>query len=213
MSFDRLAPLYPGMEYILAGSLMQRCRTLHLTECRTQRRALLVGEGTGRFLANLLKINPTIEITCVEQSQNMIDQIRARLARQSLDQSRVHFEITDFASWPIPATPFDLIATHFFLDCFSADILPEITAKLSVAAAPGAIWLLSDFQTPARGWQRCRAALIIAALYHFFRWTTAISAQELIPPDPWIQQSGFQLERRQFLSCGLLHTDVWKKVR
>ena len=57
------------------------------------------------------------------------------------------------------------------------------------------------------------AALIIAALYHFFRWTTAISAQELIPPDPWIQQSGFQLERRQFLSCGLLHTDVWKKVR
>jgi ubiquinone/menaquinone biosynthesis C-methylase UbiE len=201
------------MENILAGNLMQRCRTLHLAECRTQQRALLVGEGTGKFLAKLLLFNPTIEITCVEQSQKMINQIRARLARQHLDQSRVHFENTDFGSWPMPANPFDLIATHFFLDCFSGDRLPKIIAKLSVAAAPGAVWLVSDFQTPARGWQRCRATLMIAALYHFFRWTTAISAQELIPPDPWIHQAGFQLERRQFLSCSLVHADVWKKVR
>jgi hypothetical protein len=54
MNFDRLAPHYHWMEKIFAGGLMQRCRTTFLPNTKNCRQALLVGEGTGKFLVELL---------------------------------------------------------------------------------------------------------------------------------------------------------------
>jgi ubiquinone/menaquinone biosynthesis C-methylase UbiE len=142
----------------------------------------------------------------------MIAQIRRRLARQKLDESRVHFVNADFLTWPAPAGSFDLISTHFFLDCFNAEQLPEVIAKLAAAVTPDAVWLLSDFQIPAARWQRWRAQVIITALYQFFRLATQLSARELISPHQWMEQAGFALCQSQSFSFGLTHSDMWKKT-
>ena len=56
MSFDRLAAHYHWMENLFAGGLMQRCRTTFLARTKDRRHALLVGEGTGKFLVELLRV-------------------------------------------------------------------------------------------------------------------------------------------------------------
>ncbi len=197
----------------MAGNLMQRCRTQHLAQCGQYRRALLVGEGTGRFLAALLEQNPESEIVCVEQSQKMIGQIRRRLAARRLTENRVRFEKADFLTWRGPPASFDLIATHFFLDCFDSDQLDLIIEKFGRLAAPGANWLVSDFQIPAAGWRRWRAQMIVAALYQFFRVTANLTATELIPPDQWIERAGFMRRETAAFSFGLIHSDRWEKLK
>ena len=63
MSFDTLAPIYRPLEAVLAGGVLQLCRTSFLAESVDRRRALILGEGPGRFLVELLRINPSIEVT------------------------------------------------------------------------------------------------------------------------------------------------------
>ena len=169
MNFDRLATHYHWLENLFAGGLMQRCRTTFLSCTKNSRNALLVGEGTGRFLVELLHFNPQIQITCVEQSDGMIEQARQRLARERLDCSRVKFEQTDVLRWKPPADKFDLVVTNFFLDCFRADELQKLVSLLAKSATAEAVWLLADFRVPERGWRRTRANIGLWALYAFFK--------------------------------------------
>ena len=54
MSFDRLASHYQWIEAVAFGRDLQRARLAFLEELDSPRRALLAGEGDGRFLIELL---------------------------------------------------------------------------------------------------------------------------------------------------------------
>jgi SAM-dependent methyltransferase len=211
MNFDRLAAHYHWMETFFAGGLMQRCRTTFLSRTRECRRALLVGEGSGKFLAELLRCNPRIRVTCVEHCRGMIEQTRRRLATEHLDESRVEFRQMDALDWsPSPET-FDLVVTNFFLDCFRAEQLQRLVPLLAGSTTKEAIWLVADFCEPGRGWRRWRAKIILAMLYAFFRVTTSLSASRLTPPDPFLAAAGFHLLDRRLVSFGLAHADFWQR--
>lgn len=211
VNFDRIAPWYHAMECLLAGRLMQRCRTTFLSEAKHCHNALVAGEGTGRFLVELLRLNPQLKVTCVEHSEKMIWQARRRLIRAQLDASRIQFRRMDALDWTPTAEKFDLVVTHFFLDCFRAEELEKLVPLLARSTAPEAIWLLSDFQLPDRGLRRIRAHLIIAALYLFFRFSTSLSARRITPPDKFLRMAGFTLLDRRQQSLGLVHSDIWRK--
>ena len=212
MSFDTLAPIYRPLEAVLAGGVLQQCRTSLLAEAVDRRQALILGEGPGRFLVELLRINPSIEVTCVERSLAMIHEAKSRLRRERLDISRIDFQQTDALTWEPSRRVFDLIVTHFFLDCFRPHELGALVAKLASGAAVEARWLLGDFCIPERGWQRMRARSIHAAMYAFFRTTTGLSAKRLTPPDHYLQAAGFRLRNRRLFNHGLLHSDLWLKT-
>ena len=211
MNFDRLAPHYHWLEKIFAGGLMQRCRTTFLAHTKNCRRALLVGEGTGKFLVALLRANPRIHITCVESCAGMITQARRRLQHEQFASARVQFEQMDALDWPPPAERFDLVATNFFLDCFSAEQLQTLVPRRAAATTAEALWLLTDFRLPERGWRRWRAGVILAALYAGFKLATALSANWLTPPDPLLRRAGFRLVQRRLANFGLAHSDVWQR--
>ena len=211
MNFDRLAPHYPWMEKLFAGGLMQRCRTSFLSRTTNCRHALLVGEGTGRFLVELLRANPQILITCVEHCEGMIKQARQRLARERLDESRVRFQQMDVLQWTPPKGQFDLVVTHFFLDCFRAEQLQQLIPLLAESATDQAIWLLADFRVPERGWRRWRACALLASLYLFFKIMTSLSASWLTPPDDFLAAAGFQLVERRLADGGFAHADLWSR--
>jgi ubiquinone/menaquinone biosynthesis C-methylase UbiE len=211
MNFDRLAAHYHWMEIFFAGGLMQRCRTTFLPHTINCRHALLVGEGTGKFLVELLRANPQIQITCVEQCEGMIQQARQRLAREKLDGSRVSFQQMDVLVWTPPPGKFDLVVTNFFLDCFRSEQLQKLIPRLAGSATKDAIWLLADFRVPERGWRRWRAKVILSMLYVFFKLTTALSATWLTPPDNLLANSGFKLSDRRLLSFGFAHADLWSR--
>ncbi len=211
MSFDTLAPVYRPMEAVLAGGLLQRCRTAHLNQvCALPcRRALVLGEGPGRFLVELLRQLPDIEIDCVEQSPAMIRQAQRRIERSGGDVSRVRFLAVDALDWVPQPQQFDLIATHFFLDCFPPDELGRLISGIALGADAGTRWLVSDFCIPDHGWRRLRARAIHGLMYRFFRIATGLRARRWTPPDAFLQAAGFELERRVTFSSGLLHSDLW----
>ena len=211
MNFDRLAAHYHWMEKLFAGGLMQRCRTTFLPHTKNCRHALLVGEGTGKFLVELLRANPRIQITCVEQCEGMIQRARQRLTREQLDGSRIRFQQMDVLHWTPPTRKFDLVVTNFFLDCFRAEQLQKLIPLLAGSATAQAIWLLADFRVPERGWRRWRAGAILASLYLFFKLMTSLSASWLTPPDNLLKNAGFKLSDRRLFNFGFAHADLWSR--
>ena len=209
MNFDRIAPHYLWLEMLCAGPLLQRCRTAFLDEMPSPRHALIVGEGDGRFLVDFLRAFPEARVTCVEASAAMLGLAQARLAASGLDSRGVEFVQADILTWTPPLRRFDLLVTHFFLDCFHADQLAAILARLAAAAAPEARWLVADFREPASGFAKWRARAIIQSLYFFFRHVARLSATRLTPPDALLVRHGFVLRERRTWDWGLLHSDLW----
>ena len=209
MSFDALAPHYRWMELVAAGNKLQRCRTAFLDEVCGARNVLILGEGNGRFLVECRRHLPGAQITCVDSSGRMLEQARQCLRRNGIPPDSITFMQVDALRWEPGGAAFDLIVTHFFLDCFRPDEIEMLIAKLARAAAPRADWLLADFQCPPGGFERVRAKFILWGMHVFFRSVTGISARRLTSPDLNLSQAGFELRHRRVSDWGLLHSDWW----
>jgi ubiquinone/menaquinone biosynthesis C-methylase UbiE len=211
MSFDILAPFYTWMERVSAGGKLQRCRVAYLENIPQPRHILTLGEGHGPFLAACRARFPEARIVVAEGSAPMIEQARRRLEKAGLSSPLVEFIHTDIFAWTPPPREFDLIATHFFLDCFTADQIALLVPRIAQAAAPQCAWLLADFQEASQGWRRIRSRAILAIMYVFFRVVTRLPAHRLSPPDPYLQNAGFQLQERRTYDWDLLKSDLWVK--
>jgi len=210
-TFDGLAPYYRWMERVLAGQKLQQCRTAFLRSIPEPRRALLVGEGNGRFLVELLRAYPKTRCWCVDSSAGMLARARGAVEAAGLSAAAVEFFQADILEWKPPGEEIDLIASHFVLDCFRPEQLDAMLEKLAGASAPGALWLVSDFQEPPSGLARWRARAILSAMYLFFRSAVGLPAGRLTPPDGILVRNGFALRERRVFEWGLLHSDVWER--
>jgi ubiquinone/menaquinone biosynthesis C-methylase UbiE len=213
VSFDSVAPAYRALETIAFGGDLQRARGACLDEIGTPRRALIVGEGNGRFLCELLRLHPNIAVDCVDESRRMLELARERIERRlPADATRVRFLQHDITSWCPPEASYDLIVTHFFLDCFSEARIADIVNRLSRAATPNATWLLADFSVPAQGFARIRACVWLAAMYRFFRFTSGIEATELEDPSPFLRTAGFALASQHLFRSGMVKSQLWRRM-
>lgn len=211
MSFDALAPWYRTLEWIAFGDDLQRCRVACLGEI-APRCVLIVGEGNGRFLCELLRLHPGIEIDCLDASLRMLQLARRRVERELPELAQgVRFFHQDITSWKAPERRYDLLVTHFVLDCFPEPALTGIIRKLASAATDDATWLLADFCVPPNGMAKIRARAWLAAMYFFFRATARIPANELIDPDPLVRAERFGLARRHLFRNGMLKSDRWTR--
>lgn len=212
MSFDALAPWYQTLERIAFGDDLQRCRVACLGEVARPQRALIVGEGNGRFLRELLRFHPEVEVDCVDASRRMLQLARERIERELPGRAgSVRFLHQDITSWAAPEKHYDLLVTHFVLDCFPEAALSGIIKKLARAATDDANWLLADFCVPPNGMARYRAQVWLAAMYLFFRVTARIDARKLVDPTPFMQAEGFGLTRQYIFQGGMLKSEMWSK--
>ena len=213
MSFDALAPFYRSLERLFAGRLLQAGRTRFIAETDHCRKALVLGEGPGSFLVELLRRNPHVEVVCVERSPGMIRQARQRLNSHGLDARRVQFVEADIREWlrAQDARDFDLIAAHYFFDCFDERELRTLIRRIGSAAAPGALLLVSDFDIPRRGAARWRAEAIVRLLYALFHLTTDIAAWSLVPTEPFLRAARFSPVQRWSADFGLIHSSLWRR--
>ncbi len=210
--FDNLARHYDWMERLLAGGKLERCRNAFWNDIPSIRNALLVGEGHGRFLAALLKRDPGAQVTCVDASAKMLEVARERLLRAALPVTQVEFIHAELPAWNPPIERYDLVATHFFLDCFPCDQLMPVIRSLHKAARLGGYLLMSDFQIPQAGLRRLRARIIHWLMYRFFRVVTKLPASAFVSPQPFLRQAGFIRVRRVEFDRGLLCAELWKRA-
>ena len=117
----------------------------------------------------------------------------------------------DALDWQPAKAAFDLVVTHFFLDCFREDQLRRLIPVIAGAAKGRATWLVGDFKVAGKGFWRVRSQVLLAVMYLFFRGVTGLSARRLTAPDGMLREAGFQCERRLEFDRGLLHSDLWSR--
>jgi ubiquinone/menaquinone biosynthesis C-methylase UbiE len=211
MSFNPVAPWYGTLEWIVFGNALQRCRTACLDQLARPKRVLIVGEGNGRFLCELLQCHPQSEVDCVDSSKRMLRLAQQRLTRTLNGHAGgVRWLCQDVTKWSPPKAHYDLVVTHFLLDCFDEAALAGVVDKLARACTNDAIWLLADFSRPADGIARLHAIALVWLMYRFFRLTARIEATELIDPAPLIEREGFGLVRQHLSRKGLLKSEIWR---
>jgi hypothetical protein len=141
----------------------------------------------------------------------MLELARQNVLRTVPDElGRVTFLLDDVTSWT-PNDRYDLIVTHFFLDCFSTQRVGGIVAKLAQAAAPTAAWLLADFRIPKATFARWHARAWLAVMYRFFRGVAQIEARDLADPSPFLRAEGFILDRQLCFRFGMLKSELWRR--
>lgn len=202
--FDRLARVYRWMEWLTFGPFLQRCRCAWLSSLTGHRRALILGDGDGRFTSRLLQTNPAIHIDAVDASPAMLNQ----LAKRS-PASRIHTHVADARTFAPARHDYDLIATHFFLDCLTELEVTVLASRLRRHASPGATWIVSDFAIPPNLYGRAFAAPLIRALYLAFRLLTRLQVRTLPDHHTALSQSGWSLRSEQELLGGLLISQAW----
>ncbi|HZB88813.1 MAG TPA: class I SAM-dependent methyltransferase [Terracidiphilus sp.] len=204
-NFDRLARAYRWMEALTFGPFLMRARCAFLGKTKQARRALVLGDGDGRFTARLLAANPNLTIDAVDASPAMLRQL---LRNAGPNANRVSTHAADIRTWQ-PQDRYDLIASHFFLDCLATEEVAALAARLRRAAAPNALWLLSDFDIPTAGAVRLIARPLVGLLYRAFGLLTGLAVRRLPNHSAALVSAGFTLARERKLLGGLLVGQIW----
>jgi ubiquinone/menaquinone biosynthesis C-methylase UbiE len=207
-NFDRLAGGYRALEFLAFGRDLERARLAYVDRLAGCRDILVLGEGDGRYLARLVQVAPAARIRCVDASAAMLARASARLAGTQA-RDRVTFEHADAFSIELAPERYDAVVTLFFLDCFPADRVAALIARVRAGLRPGARWAWADFAVPARGWARWRARATLAVLYAFFRWQTGLAARELPPAEEMLERAGFRREASREFQGGLLRSALF----
>lgn len=206
--FNGLARAYRWMEWASFGPFLWWCRCAFLEEMRTRRRALVIGDGDGRFTARLLRANRAIELDAVDASDAML---RALAQRAGPNAARVRTICADARVFqPRSAAAYDLVVTHFFLDCLTTDEVQALAARMRTSMAPDAVWVISDFAVP-RGWfGQCFARPIVSCLYWAFSLLTGLRRRRLPDHASALRAAGFELGQRRTSLGGLLISELWR---
>lgn len=205
MNCDSLAPHYVWIERLTFGRALQRRRVAFLDEMADARRALVLGDGDGRFLAELAAANRAMAIDYVDLSAGMLERARRRAGGD-----RVRYLRADALTVPLDQDAYDLVVTHFFLDCFGPEEIRRLAARTRGAAGPEARWVVSEFRVPPGAVAGRLARGLIRLMYAFFAVATGLRTRRLTDHRPLLEAAGFRLREEKRHWGGLLVSELWR---
>jgi ubiquinone/menaquinone biosynthesis C-methylase UbiE len=196
------------MEYFSFGPYLQQCRTLRINEMASCRRALVYGDGDGRFLSQLSQRFPDIQVATLDASREMLRRAAQRLP-SGAHVRLVQADALEYDPSDLPEAPLDLIVTHFFLDCFNEAEIMSLLSRVNRAAQERALWVVSEFAIPQRNPARLAGKLIVHALYLAFGFLTRLRPRRLPDYGRVMRDAGWELEDRRKLLLGVLVSERW----
>ena len=208
MGFDAIAPWYRFCEQLAFGGRLQKHRLRFLDAARSASHALVLGDGNGRFLEQLALHHPQLPVDAIDLSPVMCKLAAQRLGRHPHD---VRFITADARIVPFAPDAYDLIATHFFLDCFPSAELPDLIDRVARHASPNACWIVSEFRKPnglLRGWH---AALWLKVMYFFFQIAAGLQTRTLPDYRRALACNGFVLIAEHASRTKLISSELWRR--
>ena len=204
--FNRVARAYRWMEYVSLGVALERVRFWALDAgwldgCE---RALVLGDGDGRFTARIMRRNGGVRVQAVDSSAAMLRLLERRCAGYG---SRLTTACADARSFE-PETGPDLVVTHFFLDCLEQEEVGALVRRVAAGLKPGATWVVSEFQVPG-GWLRGPGWVVVRGLYLAFRVLTGLRVTRLPDYARELRACGFGVAAENRFLGGLLISQVW----
>lgn len=207
-NFNPIARPYRWLEYLTLGRALERCRLHFLPLLLDRRHAVVLGDGDGRFLASLMAANHQIQVDAVDTSASMLELLSKRCKANT---GRLQIHNTSALSFT-PTGPYDLVVTHFFLDCLAQSDLEKLVIRISPALSPEALWLISDFRIPS-GSMRLPARIIVRTLYLAFRLLTGLRTTHLPDHAEPLIRAGLTRIGHHHSLAGLSTTELWQPER
>jgi SAM-dependent methyltransferase len=210
-NFDLIARPYQWLEHLTLGRSLERCRLHYLPALLQQKRALILGDGDGRFLAQLLAQNPHLQADAVDTSAVMLELLRHRCeAAAPNTATRLQTHHTSALNFSRPnEEKYDVVVTHFFLDCLTQPDLESLISRIVPTLTPSALWLISDFRIPS-GPMHLPAKIIVRSLYLAFRIITGLKTMHLPDHATPLTESGLIRIAHHHRLAGLLTTELWQ---
>ena len=197
-NFDLVANFYPLLEQLVFGSTLNQARGFFAREIGTGKEILLIGEGNGRFLCEMMKQTSSASFTVVDSSARMLAAAGRRIAPITPSR-RIEWICADFLKWPAPVALYDRVVTHFFLDLFGSDRICQIVEKISRITTEDALWVNVDFTPEGRGLHQ---KILMWTQYRFFHRFSGIEASRLFDARSWIGQGGWKIREERSLNSG-----------
>ncbi len=208
-NFDPVARPYRWLEYLSFGPWLAHCRSAQLMHLAGARHALALGDGDGRFLARLLMVNPALTADVVDSSQSMLKLLDRRIYRlgpQAHDRIRLHH--ADALAWRFTGS-YDLIVTHFFLDCFVLEELEQLADRILLHASANVQWVISEFAIPQTTFAGPIARALIGFLYRAFALLTGLQVRALPDYAAALRSRGLVPGHEHRFLAGLLCSQRW----
>ena len=206
-TFDLIASFYPLLEQMVFGSTLSRARRFFISRVTEGNNILLIGEGNGRFLFEMVKQTSSASFTVVDSSARMLAAAARRMA--TVDRcSRIELIHADILEWRSPVAHYDRVVTHFFLDLFTPCCIRRVVEKISRLATEDTLWINVDFSSEN---QSLRQKLLMWAQYRFFRLSAGIQAAWLFDPDLYIRQAGWEILDRRSIDSGWISARLMSK--
>ena len=192
MEFNKIAPYYSFLESLLFGGALQASRTSFIHHLVDSENILLIGEGRGRLLKELLTLNPKAEVKVIEQSTRMIEKMKWDL--KQFDLKKVTFINESFLTYQ-GTYQFDAVCTCFFFDCFESPEVKNGVGKIASLLKAGGLWMNADFRFFSNDalHQRIAHQILIQFLYGFFHLTSSLSATTLVCVQTLACKCGFKV--------------------
>jgi len=203
---NRLAGCYRWMEWATFGPWLSWCRETYLDRMLSSRRALILGDGDGRFTARLLRANRQVEIDAVDASTAML---RALIRGAGPHAHRVRAHCADIRLWQPPNPPYDLVVAHFFLDFLTTEEVQGLAMRLQGLVTPDAHWVVSEFAIPRSRMGGAMAQPVVDGLYFGFRQLTGLAVRSLPDHRSALRGAGFELQAQRPRLGGLLVSELW----
>jgi SAM-dependent methyltransferase len=207
LNFDPLARPYRWLEYLTFGRALERCRFHFLSELQDARNALVFGDGDGRFLVKLLEMNPNLHADVIDISPAMLEMLMKKL--DPADRQRVSVHPSDARQFE-PTGRYDLVVTHFFLDCLYEKEVLLLVDRVRPSLMPQAAWLVSEFAIPSGTISSWMGSSFISALYLAFRVITGLPVSQLPDYSSILRAKDFFLLRHRKWLSGLLVSELWQ---
>ena len=194
--FNRLAPFYDLLSYLVFGGAIQRAQLHGLTFLKGDEHVWMIGGGTGWALSQYLKKHPQLTITYIEASSKMIELAQKKLTPQQEQRVRwIHSTHEWIYQNPQEVNACDGLITFFFLDVLNPKELELFFDWVDQHQGPKTktnrpwIWLFADFCPHPSPWKMH----FVSFMYWCFRWATGLKNKTLSPYPKMFSKRGWTL--------------------
>ncbi|MGA7412924.1 MAG: class I SAM-dependent methyltransferase [Bryobacteraceae bacterium] len=212
MNCDPIARLYRWIEYAAFGPVLERTRLHWLGDLNGAQRVLLLGDGDGRFLSRFASTYPAAEVHYIDSSARMLDLARRRVRRaERAGSDRVIFTQGNALRTALPGQDYDLVVSHFFLDCFDESELSRLAAHIGPRLAPNVRWVVSDFREPRHGPMAPVFQLYLRLMFLFFHYTSGLETRRLADYSAFLKRLGLVRNRKATNLGGFVFSEIWSR--
>jgi len=208
MSFCFIAKFYHVLEKCVFGGNLQKVRVMYTDDLATllkqDAKVLIVGDGDGRYTCELVNSRPDLRVDYVELSKGMMDEA-LRNVEKCASEKNINWRNLDIREFP--GEGYDLVVTHFLLDCFDEKSLPIVIEELHHKLKNRGVWVCSDFD----GEVGCWAKLLVRFMYLFFKVVARLETNRIVKPQPFFKKLEMKLEKREVLQQGFIYSELWVK--